>query len=61
MQIGDTQTHVDTGMEPAAFMNAWFGLIPQHHWSMSVGDNLEQFRKVAQLLGLPFDVVGEAH
>lgn len=61
LQIGDTQTHVDTGMEPAAFMNAWFGLIPQHHWSMSVGDNLEQFRKVAQLLRLPFDVVEAAH
>jgi L-arabinose isomerase len=61
LQIGDTQTHVDVGMEPARFMNEWFGLIPQHHWSMSVGDNLEQFRKVAQLLRLPFDVVEAAH
>jgi hypothetical protein len=48
-------------MEPAPFMNAWFTLIPQHHWSMSVGDNVSLFSKVAQLLNLSFDVVDTGH
>jgi L-arabinose isomerase len=57
LRIGNTMTHVRFAKGPTPFMNDWFALAPTHHCAMSVGHNLDTFRKVATLFGWPYDVV----
>lgn len=52
MNIGNTQTHVDFGVDPDSYMDKWFQEAPPHHCAMSVGHNASLFLKVAQLLGV---------
>ena len=54
LTIGNTQTHVDFGMDLDAYMDRWFALAPTHHCAMSVGHNAALFEKVAKLLGIEF-------
>lgn len=54
LTIGNTQTHVDFGMDLDTYMDKWFALAPTHHCAMSVGHNAALFEKVAQLLGVEF-------
>ena len=58
LTIGNTQTHVDFGMDLDAFMDEWFRCAPTHHCAMSVGHNAALFEKVAELLGAEFVRVG---
>jgi L-arabinose isomerase len=58
LKIGNTMTHVRFPCGPTEFMNRWFALAPTHHCALSVGSNVEQFRKVACLLDIPFETVG---
>ena len=58
LTIGNTQTHVDFGMDLDAFMDEWFRCAPTHHSAMSVGHNAALFEKVAELLGAEFVRVG---
>jgi L-arabinose isomerase len=51
-------THVRFGCGPTEIMNRWFALAPTHHCALSVGSNVEQFRKVACLMDIPFVAVG---
>ena len=53
LRIGNTMTHVRFAQGPTQFMNDWFQLAPTHHGALSVGHNLEPFRKVATLMGWP--------
>jgi L-arabinose isomerase len=57
LRIGNTMTPVRFAKGPSQFMNEWFALGPTHHVAMSVGSNAGIFRKVATLLGWPFDTV----
>ena len=57
LTIGNTQTHVDFGMDLDTYMDKWFALAPTHHCAMSVGHNAALFEKVANLLGVDFKVV----
>lgn len=57
LRIGNTMTHVRFAKGPTPFMNDWFALAPTHHCAMSVGHNLDTFRKVATLFGWPYEVV----
>jgi L-arabinose isomerase len=59
LAIGNTQTHIDFGMDLDAYMNAWFQEAPTHHCALSVGHNGALFEKVAQLLEIPFVRVGK--
>ena len=54
LTIGNTQTHVDFGMDLDTYMDKWFALAPTHHCAMSVGHNAALFEKVAKLLGIEF-------
>ena len=54
LTIGNTQTHVDFGMDLDTYMDKWFALAPTHHCAMSVGHNAALFEKVAELLGVEF-------
>lgn len=59
LKIGNTQTHVDFGMDLDEYMDEWFKCAPTHHCAMSVGHNAELFEKVAGLLGVEFARVGK--
>ena len=54
LTIGNTQTHVDFGMDLDTYMDKWFALAPTHHCAMSVGHNAKLFEKVAKLLNVEF-------
>ncbi len=58
LTIGNTQTHIDFGMELDAYMDAWFAEAPAHHCALSVGHHAELFEKVAILMGIRFVRVG---
>lgn len=57
LQIGNTMTHVQFSKPPTQMMNEWFALAPTHHGALSVGHNVDQFRKVASLMGIDLQVV----
>lgn len=59
LTIGNTQTHVDFGMDLDKYMDEWFALAPTHHCAMSVGHNADLFEKVAKLLKVDFARVGK--
>jgi L-arabinose isomerase len=54
LTIGNTQTHVDFGIDLDAYMDAWFKAAPTHHCAMSVGHNASLFEKTAKLMGIEF-------
>ena len=54
LTIGNTQTHVDFGMDLDTYMDMWFKLAPTHHCAMSVGHNAALFEKVAKLLNVEY-------
>jgi L-arabinose isomerase len=58
LKIGNTQTHVDFGMDLDKYMDQWFKLAPTHHYAISVGHNAALFEKVADLMGIEFCRVG---
>ena len=57
LRIGNTMTPVRFAKDPNTFMNEWFQLGPTHHFAMSTGHNATIFKKVATLLGWPFETV----
>lgn len=59
MAIGNTQTPVRFAKDPDSYMDEWFAEAPTHHFAMSVGHNGALFQKVAQLLGIPYVVLGQ--
>lgn len=59
LTIGNTQTHVDFGMDLDAYMDEWFKAAPTHHCAMSVGHNAALFEKVAKLMGIECVRVGK--
>lgn len=58
LAIGNTQTHIDFGMDLDTYMDAWFRQAPTHHCALSVGHNASRFEKVADLMNIPFVKVG---
>ena len=59
LTIGNTQTHVDFGMDLDKYMDEWFRFAPTHHCAMSVGHNADLFEKVAKILNIDFARVGK--
>jgi len=57
LKIGNTMTHVKFAQGPTQVMNQWFALAPTQHAAMSVGHNTSDVRRVATLIGIPFDTV----
>ncbi len=51
---GNTSTHIRFADKPAAYMDKWFAEAPTHHLALSVGHNAGLFRKIAQLMDIPF-------
>ena len=59
LTIGNTQTHIDFGMDLDFYMDEWFKAAPTHHCALSVGHNASLFERVAELLGIEFVRVGK--
>jgi hypothetical protein len=55
--IGNSLSRVRFGLGVREFLNAWCALAPTHHVALGRGHCIAEFRKVATLLGLPFETV----
>lgn len=51
---GNTSTHIRFDTEPADYMDEWFTHAPTHHLALSVGHNAALFKKIADLMDIPF-------
>jgi L-arabinose isomerase len=52
LEIGNTNSRLRFGLDPAEFMNRWSGEGPTHHCALGIGHRLGELEKVARLLGL---------
>lgn len=59
LKIGNTNSRLRFGLEPAEFMNVWCSKGPTHHCALGVGHVLGKIEKVASLAGLELSVIGE--
>lgn len=59
MQIGNTNSRLKFGLDPAEFMNAWCQEGPTHHCALGVGRQLGRIEKLSRLLGLELAVIGK--
>lgn len=57
MQIGNTNSRLRFGLDPASFMNQWCEAGPTHHCALGVGHQLSKIRKLARLLDLELAVM----
>lgn len=57
LKVGNTMTPVKFCKPPTQLMNEWFSCGTTHHFAMSIGHNAGVFRKVAALLGWPFETL----
>ncbi|MBK9747277.1 MAG: L-fucose/L-arabinose isomerase family protein [Chloroflexi bacterium] len=57
MQIGNTNSRLKFGLDPATFMNVWCEHGPTHHVALGVGHQLSRIRKLARLLNFELAVI----
>ena len=57
-RIGNTNSRLRLASPPAEFFERWCAEGPTHHVALGVGHRVEEVRRVAALLELPFAVVG---
>lgn len=53
---GNTSTHIRFKENPAEYMDKWFAEAPTHHFALSVGHNADLFRKIAELMNIPYAI-----
>lgn len=53
---GNTSTHIRFAEKPAEYMDKWFAEAPTHHLALSVGHNAGLFKKVAELMDIPYAI-----
>ncbi len=58
LKIGNTNSRLRFGLEPAPFINAWCSEGPTHHCALGIGHILGKSEKVAWLTGLELRVIG---
>ncbi|MEJ1922159.1 L-fucose/L-arabinose isomerase family protein [Microbacterium sp. KHB019] len=54
LAIGNTTSRVDFARDPGEWVDAWSATGVGHHWSLSVGDRIGDYRAAASLLGIDF-------
>jgi len=57
LRIGNTNSRIRFGLQPAEFVNRWCAEGPTHHCALGVGHNLARISKLASLLKIPFTEV----
>lgn len=55
--IGNSLSRVRFGLGVREFLDQWCALAPTHHVALGRGHHIEDFRKVATLLGIAFETV----
>ena len=58
LAIGNTNSRIRFGLDPAEFMNRWAEQGPTHHCALGIGHQIGKIRKLARLLDLELVVVG---
>ena len=58
LEIGNTNSRLKFGLDPAEFMNRWSEQGPTHHCALGVGRQVNKIRKLARLLDLELVVIG---
>jgi L-arabinose isomerase len=58
LEIGNTNSRLRFGLDPAEFMNRWAEQGPTHHCALGVGHQLNKIRKLARLMDMELAVVG---
>lgn len=53
---GNTSTHIRFSQKPAEYMDRWFVEAPTHHLALSIGHNAGLFKKIAELMNIPYAV-----
>ncbi len=54
LEIGNTTSRVDFGRDPGEWVDEWSATGVGHHWSLSVGSRIGDYRAAASLLGIDF-------
>jgi L-arabinose isomerase len=52
LEIGNTNSRLKFGLDPAEFMNRWCAQGPTHHCALGVGRQVRKIEKVARLMDL---------
>jgi L-arabinose isomerase len=58
LEIGNTNSRLRFGLDPATFMDRWCEHGPTHHVALGVGHQVDKIRKLARLLGIELAVIG---
>lgn len=58
LEIGNTNSRLRFGLDPAEFMNRWSEQGPTHHCALGIGRQVSKIRKLARLLDIELVVVG---
>jgi len=58
LQIGNTTSRVDFGVDPGEWCDAWSGAKVAHHWALGTGHRAAELLSVAELLGIELVQVG---
>lgn len=53
---GNTSTHIRFRQKPTEYMDRWFTEAPTHHLALSVGHNAGLFKKIAELMNIPYAI-----
>lgn len=61
LAIGNTTSRVDFGRDPGEWVDAWSATGIGHHWSLSTGNRIGDYRAAASLLGIDFREVSTEH
>ncbi len=61
LEIGNTNSRLKFGLDPAEFMNQWSEEGPTHHCALGLGHQIGKLRKLSRLLGVDLAVVGYTH
>lgn len=53
---GNTSTHIKFNINPVEYMDKWFAEFPTHHFALTKGHNISQFKKIADILNIPYAI-----
>ena len=57
LEIGNTNSRLKFGLDPAEFMDRWSAEGPTHHCALGVGHQVGKIQKLARLLGLELAII----
>ncbi len=58
LQIGNTNSRLKFGLDPATFMDRWCEEGPTHHVALGIGHQVSQILKLARIMNIELAVIG---